>query len=249
MLVALMGASLLMSTGITGAFGDRAWRFVTGYLVIQLGRTLFLIVALRGHRLREHFVNALPWEIAAGALWIAGALTGGDTRLYLFAAAVAVTYLGVATVYVVPFRSHRFDLSHTEIPGEHLFERFRLFFILALGETVLVISTVFTEQPATATRLLALGVAFAGAVALWWCYFQRLEGLGTRAAETADDPGAIGFVTTFVLTIMLLALIAVAVGSELTVAHPDDSPYPAFSVLVFGGRLSSCSPSSGGSGR
>src|SRR5512132_4043760 len=35
-LVGLMFASLLMSVAIGDAFGDRAWLFVTGYLLLQL---------------------------------------------------------------------------------------------------------------------------------------------------------------------------------------------------------------------
>ena len=37
-LVWLMFASLLMSVAIPEAFGDRAWLFVIGYLLLQLGR-------------------------------------------------------------------------------------------------------------------------------------------------------------------------------------------------------------------
>src|SRR6476469_4019072 len=39
----LMFASLLMSVAIGDAFGDRAWLFVTGYLLLQVGRATFLI--------------------------------------------------------------------------------------------------------------------------------------------------------------------------------------------------------------
>ena len=39
MLLGLMFASLLMSTSVTEAFGDRAGLFVIGYLAIQIGRT------------------------------------------------------------------------------------------------------------------------------------------------------------------------------------------------------------------
>jgi low temperature requirement protein LtrA len=37
LLVGLMFASLLMSVAIGDAFGDRAWLFVTGYLLLQIG--------------------------------------------------------------------------------------------------------------------------------------------------------------------------------------------------------------------
>jgi low temperature requirement protein LtrA len=48
LLVGLMFASLLMSVAIGDAFGGRAWLFVTGYLLLQIGRATFLIAALRG---------------------------------------------------------------------------------------------------------------------------------------------------------------------------------------------------------
>ena len=64
LLVGLMFASLLMSVAIADAFDDRAWLFVTGYLLLQIGRSAFLIVALRGRALGDHFVNDLVWEVA-----------------------------------------------------------------------------------------------------------------------------------------------------------------------------------------
>jgi len=51
----------------------RAWLFVTGYLLLQVGRCVFLIVALRDRPQGEHFVNDLVWELLAGVLWVAGA--------------------------------------------------------------------------------------------------------------------------------------------------------------------------------
>ena len=66
LLVGLMFASLLMSVAIGDAFGDRAWLFVTGYLILQVGRAAFLILALRGRPLGDHFVNDLVWEAGAG---------------------------------------------------------------------------------------------------------------------------------------------------------------------------------------
>ena len=84
LLVGLMFASLLMSVAIADAFDGRAWLFVTGYLLIQIGRAVFLIVALRGRALSEHFVNDLVWEVLVGGLWIAGAIADGDARLVLW---------------------------------------------------------------------------------------------------------------------------------------------------------------------
>jgi low temperature requirement protein LtrA len=234
-LVGLMFASLLMSVAVDDAFDDRAWLFVTGYLLLQVGRCAFLIVALRGRPQGEHFVNDLVWELLTGVLWVAGAIADGDARLVLWGLAVTVAYSGAWAQHWLPGRGRRVDLEHTEIAGGHLVERFRLFFIIVLGETVLTMGNAFADEPFTLERLLALAIGFAGTVALWWCYFQRAEPLGARAAEDAEDAGAVALWGTWTLTLIVLALIAIAVADELAIAHPGDDATLGFTILAFGG--------------
>ena len=234
-LVGLMFASLLMSVAIADAFDERAWLFVTGYLLPQLGRSAFLLVALRGRPQGEHFVNDFVWELLTGVLWVAGAIADGDARLVLWGLAVVATHVGVSFLHWLPGRGRRLDLGHTDIAGGHLIERFRLFVIIALGETVLTTGTAFTGEPFELERLLALAISFTGTVALWWCYFQRAEALGAQAAETAEDAGAVGLWGTWTLTLIVLALIAIAVGDELAIAHPGDDATLGFTILAFGG--------------
>jgi low temperature requirement protein LtrA len=234
-LVGLMFASLLMSVAIGDAFDDRAWLFVTGYLLLQVGRCVFLIVALRGRPQGEHFVNDLVWELLTGVPWVAGAVADGDARLVLWGLAVAAAYGGAWAQHWLPGRGRRVDVEHTEIAGGHLVERFRLFFIIVLGETVLTMGNAFAGEPFALERLLALAIGFAGTVALWWCYFQRAEALGARAAETAEDAGAVALWGTWTLTLIVLALIAIAVADELAIAHPGDDATLGFTFLAFGG--------------
>lgn len=125
---------------------DRAALFVVGYLAIQL---------------HVHFVNALVWEIGTVPIWIAGIAAGGDTRLAIWAAAVLVSYGGVIAAHPLPGRRSPFS-SDSQIYAEHLLERFRLFFLIALGETVLTIGNAFAGEPVSAARLLVL----AGIVAI-----------------------------------------------------------------------------------
>jgi low temperature requirement protein LtrA len=234
-LVGLMFASLLMSVAIGDAFDGRAWLFVTGYLLLQVGRAAFLIVALRGRPQGEHFVNDLVWELLTGVLWVAGAIADDDARLVLWGLAVAAVYAGAWAQHWLPGRGRRVDLEHTEIAGGHLVERFRLFFIIVLGETVLLMGTAFAGEPFELERLLALAIGFAGTVALWWCYFQRAEALGAQAAEAPENAGAVGLWGTWTLTLMVLALIAIAVADELAIAHPGDDATLGFTILAFGG--------------
>jgi low temperature requirement protein LtrA len=235
LVVGLMFASLLMSVAIPDAFDGRAWLFVTGYLILQIARATFLIVALRGRAQGEHFINDLVWELVTGVLWVAGAIADGDARLVLWGMAVIGTQAGVWALHWLPGRGRAIDLGHTEIAGGHLVERFRLFFIIALGETVLTMGTAFSNEPFELERLVALAIGFAGTLAFWWCYFQRVERIGIEAAETAEDAGAVAWWGTWTLTLIVLALIGIAVGDELAIAHPGDDATLGFTVLTFGG--------------
>jgi low temperature requirement protein LtrA len=98
-----------MSVSIDDAFGDRAWLFVTGYLLLQIGRAGFLIVALRGRPHGEHFVNDLVWELLAGVGCVAGAIAHGDARLILWGLAVVVAYAGAWAMHWLPGRGVRVD--------------------------------------------------------------------------------------------------------------------------------------------
>jgi low temperature requirement protein LtrA len=243
MLLGLMFASLLMSTSVGGAFGnspfagwfgERAGLFVIGYLAIQLGRTAFAVVAFRGHRLHAHFVNALAWEVGTAAIWIAGIFADGDARLEIWALAVVVTYGGVIAGHPLPGKRSPFS-SDSQIYAEHLLERFRLFFLIALGETVLTIGNAFSGGQVGTERLIALGAAFVGTVSLWWCYFHRAERVGIDAVEGAGDASRIVAIGNYTLVAMVIGIVAIAVGDELAIAYPDFDVTASATALIFGG--------------
>jgi low temperature requirement protein LtrA len=242
-LLGLAFASLLMSTSIVNAFGssfpatwlsDRGALFVIGYLAIQIGRTAFAVVAFRGHRLHDHFSNALVWELATGLLWIAGIFADGDTRLAIWAIAVLATYGGVIAGHPLPGRSSPFS-TDSQIYAEHLLERFRLFFLIALGETVLTIGNAFANVPLDAERVIALTAAFAGTVALWWSYFHRAERVGAAAVEGTGNASRLVVIGNYTLIAMVVGIIAIAVGDELALVDPAVDPSASASALIFAG--------------
>lgn len=243
MLLGLMFATLLMATSVSSAFGpafeifgdDRAGLFVIGYLAIQLGRTLFAVAAFRGHRLHRHFINALVWEIGTGVLWVAGIFAEGDVRLTIWAIAVLATYGGVIAGHPLPGHRSPFS-SDSQIYAAHLLERFRLFFLIALGETVLTIGKAFVAVPVDAGRVVALAAAFVGTVSLWWCYFHRAERIGIDAVAGARDASRLVAVGNYTLVAMVIGIIGIAVGDELAIADPGfEGATTAMSALIFGG--------------
>jgi low temperature requirement protein LtrA len=244
LLLTIMLASLLMSSAIRDAFTDRAWLFVVPYVAIQVGRAVFATVTFApGSNQRIHFVNVVAWELATGVLWVAGALAHGDARLALWAIAVVAIYVGVGFYHPVPGRPSHLAApigpdaagARSDLSGEHLLERLRLFFLIALGETLLTTGTAFAGEPLALGPVIAFVTSFVASVALWYCYFQRAEGEGLRASETSADPSGVAALGTQILTLMVLALIAIAVADEFAIAHPGDEPSVGYLVLAFGG--------------
>jgi low temperature requirement protein LtrA len=242
-LLGLMFASLLMSTSVTAAFGvsfppwlsDRAWLFVIGYLAIQVGRTAFAVVAFRGHRLHDHFSNALVWELATGVLWIAGIFAHGDARLAIWALAVLATYAGVIAGHPLPSRRSPFS-SDSQIYAEHLLERFRLFFLIALGETVLTLGNAFANISLSTETAIVVVAAFLGTVSLWWCYFHRAERVGMEAIESeVGDASRLVAIGNYTLIAMVIGIIAIAVGDERALIEPALGVPAATAALIFGG--------------
>jgi low temperature requirement protein LtrA len=243
MLLGLMFAGLLMASSVAEAFGspfedfgigDRAGLFVIGYLAIQLGRTVFAVRVFRGHRLHDHFSNALVWELVTAIPWIVGIFLDGDARLAIWALAVGISYAGVIAGHPLPNRRSPFS-SDSQIYAAHLLERFRLFFLIALGETVLTIGGAFAGTPIEVETVVALTAAFLGTVSLWWCYFHRAERLGIDAIGGEGDASRLVAVGNYTLIAMVLGVIAIAVGDALAIVDPSDTGNAAAAALVFGG--------------
>src|SRR5919107_3519934 len=146
LMIALMLASLTMAVAIPEAFGDRALLFVVSYVAIQVGRHLFLTFAAAeaGTIERERAGRILTWFVAAGILWIPGALVDGPARIGLWLLALALDYGAPLVTYWVPGRQ-RLEGAAWNVGTEHFAERFGLFIIIALGESIVITGATTSE--------------------------------------------------------------------------------------------------------
>jgi low temperature requirement protein LtrA len=236
MLGAVMLASLVMSVAIPEAFGERGLMFALAYVAIQVGRTIFAVLALgASHPLSGGFRRILAWFAASGVLWVAGGLVEGEARYALWLLALGVDYSGPASGYRTPGMGH----SRTEewtIEGTHFAERCQLFVIIALGESILVTGTTFGKAEVSAAAVAAFGVAFLGSGALWWIYFVRSARNANETIAHSEDPGRLArSAYTYFHLPMIAGIIAVAAADELTVSHPGDPGTIASVSLTLGG--------------
>jgi low temperature requirement protein LtrA len=237
LLIAIMLASLLLAIAVPRAFEDRVLLFAGAYVAIQVGRHLFLTFgsAEPGTMERRRAGRILTWFIAAGLLWLAGALAGGTARPCLWLAALALDYTAPVVTYRVPFAA-RIPTSAWQVETAHFAERFQLFVIIALGESIVVTGATTAQLDVTPARAAAFAVAFLTTAALWWLYFsyvaqiaqRRLE-LAERRVEMARDA------YTYLHVVLVAGVIVAAVGDEVAIAHPTAGLAAAEIVTVAAG--------------
>ncbi|MFF8481042.1 low temperature requirement protein A [Streptomyces antibioticus] len=232
MIVIVMGLGLFMNAAIAHAFDDRAWAFVVPLLLILFFAGAVTALAGRTDALREHFRRTLFWMAVSAPLWIVGAAADSGPRLWWWAAAALVDLTGTWLAHPLPGRT----LSSQELAfdAEHMIERLRLFFIILLGETVLTAGRVMTDAPVDVPSVLAAAGVFTALVCLWAAYFGGGEDVFTTVAITTDPVRSVrlGVNSAYVV---LTALVALAVGSELVIAHPLGHGSPTLALLLFGG--------------
>jgi low temperature requirement protein LtrA len=221
MLFALMLGGLVLSTTIPEAFGERALPFAIAFAAMQVGRSTFMLWAVRRHSPQNfrNFIRITAWHAMSGALWIAGALVE-EARLWIWLAAVAVDCSGPA----IGFRLPGMGASATgdwDVSGEHLAERCGLFVIIALGESILVTGATFAGLVWTFDVTAAFLGALLGSIAMWWIYFNIGAEYATRTIEEDDDPGRVARLTyTYIHLLPIAGIIVCAVADEMALTHP-----------------------------
>jgi low temperature requirement protein LtrA len=236
LLLALMLVSLLMAVAIPQAFEAHALLFAGSYVAIQVGRHSFLTFAAadRGTVERERAGHILTWFVVVGMLWIAGALLDGPERVVLWLVALSLDYCAPLVTYWVPGR-RRLAPATWNVGTEHFAERFGLFIILALGESIVITGVTTSELELDSARIIAFIMAFLESAAIWWLYFSSVASLGEYYLEVSDSRTILARdAYTYLHVVFVAGIILSAVGDELVIAYPTEilPPYEVAAVAA-----------------
>jgi low temperature requirement protein LtrA len=235
LLLAVMLVGLFMNAAIADAFETGGWAFVIPLLVIQAGRSILMVVVAPTRMLREHYARLLCWIIVTAPLWIVGAVSDAESRLLWWSGAAAIDLAGTWLAHPLPGRMLRSE--HVEFDANHMLERCRLFLIIALGESVLSSGTALADASRTLMTVVTGTCALVTIVALWGLHFAASGRLMDRYVDTTTDPILAARRTVNGLLVSVAGLVAVAVGNELVIAHPQRQVSMALSLVLFGGPL------------
>ncbi|WP_433124689.1 low temperature requirement protein A [Micromonospora sp. CA-240977] len=235
-LLATMFGTLVLAVSLPEAFGKRGVVFSCTYVLIQIGRPLFLTFALRGHPGRAFAARVLTWHTASGVLWISGGISGGLGRGVFWTLALAIELIGAATAWPVPsFRPGWFGRTGADISHVHLAERYNQFFMIALAEVVLEAGAAVSFPGFTREGTITLVAAFVTAVSFWRIYFYHV-----RSGQAAT-PGGQGIElsrwASYSLLIIVGGIICTAVGFGQVIEDPHSPIDWALVVIMFGGPV------------
>jgi low temperature requirement protein LtrA len=216
-------AGVFMALSLDEAYGDRgllfaisywAARVLLGWRILGLGRRLPLN----------------PYSVSmfiTGPLLVVGALLPGDWRLLVWGVA-ALLDLSTPTLLRRQLRGMHFDAGH-------LAERFGLFVLIAVGESLVAVAS---SSPKTLTVLdgAAVAAAFAVSVGLWWVYFHFAADAVRYALATATvQLNITRTVLSYGHLLFIGAIIVISVGLHDALADPSHHLTWPVAGLLYGG--------------
>lgn len=221
-------AVAVMAASASGAAGPDAGIFAAGYLAT---RVMLIALHFRAwHHVAEARDNTaiyLTGTIFSALCWAVSIPMEGFARYALWAVGIAVEAAAplVATKWGAAIPLHL----------EHLPERFGLFVILVLGESVSAIVLGMRQaQWAWASVATAL-MAFVVAAAVWWIYFDLGGAEAKEQLQNDDRAHNSGTADRYVYghLPLVIGVATIGVGIEQYVLHP-------IGELTAGGRWALC---------
>jgi low temperature requirement protein LtrA len=216
-----------MALALPQAYGRLGLLFALAYWVGRLVLGIGLVIVSA----RNRVIPLNPYTVSmilTGPMLVVGALVHGDAREAVWALAALID-LSTPTVLGPHLRRMHLDAGH-------LAERFGLFVLIALGESVVAVGTAAGAAELTVGRGFAVAAAFVLSCGLWWVYFHFAADAMHHAMATAKVQLDI---TRLVLSYGHLAFIAAiiftAVGMRQSILEPGHHLSWAFSGLLVGG--------------
>ena len=227
-----MGAVGALAINVRDGLGDTSTGFAIAYVI---SRALLILQYTRAGR---HVPTARPltdryavgFGIAA-IVWLASVVVPPPFRFGLWGAGLILDFL-------TPLGAGRL---HARIPPDlfHLPERFGLFTIIVLGESVVATVAGLSNQRwdvvSILTALLGLGLAFS----LWWIYFDHVD---DAAIPTVQATRRVGTYQIWLYTHLplMIGLAAAGVGVEVAVSSPPLEPLEVPARLLLAGSVALC---------
>jgi len=215
----------VMAINATGALDSRdSAGFAAAYSVMRL---VLAIQYLRARSIRRARGMTTRYATSCGVsalLWLTSALIPAPARFWIWGLALTID-IGTPLVST----RHMVDVPHD---AAHLPERYGLFTIILLGESIVAVMTGMAKQEywnpvAASSAVLGIALVFA----IWWAYFDGVKAVAERHLRSHHD--AVRFhVWTYVHLPLYLAIAVVGVGIEHVISSAGLAPLHWWEGLI-----------------
>ena len=219
-----MLAVVAMALSIHDALHGGSARFALAFVAVRG------IVLLLNARARRHAAAARPllnlyltaFSIGA-SLWLASVLVPEPARYLLWGVALVIE---LSAPWV-----GRHQIAMAPIHASHLVERFGLFTLIVLGESVISVAQGVAKSADqgdwTAAMATAAVAGFLVVACLWWLYFDRLDDGTIRSVLR-------GLIWNYAHLPLLAGLVSVALGIEYAVREAATGQLQRTTALALG---------------
>jgi low temperature requirement protein LtrA len=224
-------AILIAGIAIPHAFAGTAMVFATTYIAVRLLHLWLYVDASRRGAASMSAIAGFAVTVAVGmGLLLAGAFAHDGAREALWAAAVAIDYAGPGLLTRARLRGLQ------EVAVAHFAERYGLFVIICLGESIAALGVVASGDHLSAATVAAVGLGALITIAMWWTYFSRFAGAAEGHLRSHRDPVlAASDAYSYLHLVIVAGIIVFAAGAKLLAGHADDALADPARLALCGG--------------
>ncbi len=235
MQLALLASLVLIfiaGLAVPQAFGDEAVLFALTYSGVRLIHlALYVDASRRGNASWESIVGFGAATLAALGLLVAGSLFGLAAQTALWTLALAIDYAGPAWLTRARLRGLQ------QVAVAHFAERYGLFVIICLGESIVAIGLAANGLSLDAELIAAASFGLLATIGLWRTYFGELAVNAERRLQQTDGDvvlaAADGY--SYLHLLIVAGIVVFAVGVRVAIEHPGDPLPDAVRLCLCGG--------------
>jgi low temperature requirement protein LtrA len=232
--ILLLGMLLVFVAGLAlpSAFSGKATLFAVTYTAVRfLHLGLYALASRRGNA-SWSAISGFAITVTIGmALIVAGSLLSEGWQVATWTAALLIDYAGPACLTRERLRGLQ------QVAVAHFAERYGLFVIICLGESIVAIGLSADARPIDARLVAAVALGLATTVGLWWTYFDRFAGIAEERLRSHDDVVlAAADSYSYIHLAIVAGIIVFAVGMKVAI-HDVSSDLPDAARLALCGGL------------
>jgi low temperature requirement protein LtrA len=216
---------------IPHAFGSKSLLFAVSYAVVRLMHlALYADASRRGNAAWSAIAGFAVTVVVGMVLLVTGAVLHGGARIALWGVALAIDYAGPAWLTRERLRSLQ------RVAVSHFAERYSLFVIICLGESIVEIALGAANRQLGPERVAIVALGLLIIATMWWTYFDRFASHAERGLRSHLDPviaAADGY--SYLHLVLVAGIITFAAGMRLLVRAPAAVPGDNVRLALCGG--------------